>query len=355
MAKPFYAEDISTFLRQNNEEILGIIVANNKYDLVVTQRDAWLEQIRILKRELVGITSGSVIFEYTLPRVGGRIDNVLLIGNTVFVLEFKVGAEHYDNSAVIQARTYALDLSNFHEQSSGRKIVPVLIATQAQSRTYNTEFYRDNVYDVVFSNGDTLGQIIKDYTETPSASIDMHRWLTSRYVPTQTIIQAAKILYSNHSVAEIAQSQAAENLSKTSAAVQNIITSTHKNNKKSICFITGIPGAGKTLAGLNIAIENQKATGKNYSCFLTGNQPLVDVLREALAKNDHKRNNTPMSEARDKVKSFIQIIHHFRDASLDNTEIAPVDNVVIFDEAQRAWHQKKLSTFMQEKKAAGVK
>ncbi len=350
MARTFYAEDILTFLRKSDVEIFGQIAANDEYDSVAKQKNAWLEQIRILKHNLSSLTSGSVIFEYTLPRVGGRIDNVLLIGNTVFVFEFKIGAQYYDNAATTQVRTYALDLSNFHEQSRNKKIVPVLIATMAQSCTHNKKLYRDNVYDIVYSNGENLEQIIKDYIDTPSDSIDMQHWLNSRYVPTPTIIQAAEILYSNHSVEEITQNQAAENLSKTTAAVQNIITNAQKKGEKSICFITGVPGAGKTLAGLNIAIENQKATGHNYSCFLTGNQPLVDVLREALAKNDHERNNTPISEARDKVKSFIQIIHHFRDASLDNTNVAPVDNVIIFDEAQRAWHQNMLYSFMQKKK-----
>lgn len=200
------------------------------------------------------------------------------------------------------------------------------------------------------SNGNNLSEIINKHTQNKNLTIELNKWLNSRYVPTPTIIEAAEILYNSHSVNEISQNEAADNLTKTSAAVQKIIEHSKTNQQKSICFITGVPGAGKTLAGLNIAIENQKKTGQNYSCFLTGNQPLVSVLREALARDDKKQSGVSIGEARNKVKSFIQIIHHFRDESLNNLNDAPVDNVVIFDEAQRAWQQSMLVSFMQEKK-----
>jgi len=352
MCSAFYSNSISKFLQQSENEIFGIIAKNNGFNLVCKQKDAWIEQIRLLKNALSKYSSGSIIFEYTIPRVGGRIDNVVLINDTVFVLEFKVGNELYQNSAATQARTYALDLANFHQESHNRTIVPILISTQALNYNYEIKTYRNNAYDVIYTNGNNLNEIIDKFINNSNGQIPLDKWLNSKYVPTPTIIEAAEILYNSHNVEDISQNEAAENLTKTSAAVQKIIKYSKANNQKSICFITGVPGAGKTLAGLNIAIENQKTTGKNYSCFLTGNQPLVSVLREALAKDDNKRTGLPISEARNKVKSFIQIIHHFRDESLNNLDAPPVDNVVIFDEAQRAWQQTQLSKFMNDKKTA---
>ena len=352
MCSAFYSNDIKTFLNQNEDEIFGIIAKNDEFDSACKQKDAWIAQIRLLKNVLNRYSNGSIIFEYTIPRVGGRIDNVVLIDDTIFVLEFKVGNEIYTGSAATQARTYAIDLANFHEESHNKTIVPILIATDATDYELQINKYKNNVYDVIYTNGNNLTKIFDKFKKLYSSQTQLDKWLNSRYVPTPTIIEAAEILYNNHSVDDISQNEAAENLTKTSTAVQKIIEYSKQDHQKSICFITGVPGAGKTLAGLNIAIENQKTTGKNYSCFLTGNQPLVSVLREALARDDNKRTGIPIGEARDNVKSFIQIIHHFRDESLKNLDIPPVDNVVIFDEAQRAWQQAQLSNFMNEKKAA---
>lgn len=352
MCSAFYDNNIKDFLNQKEDEIFGIIAKNDEYDSVCKQKDAWIAQIRLLKNVLKKYSNGSVIFEYTIPRVGGRIDNVVLLNDTIFVLEFKVGNEAYLGSAATQARTYAIDLANFHEESHNKTIVPILIATDAPNCEPEISKYKDNVYDVIYTNGNNLDQIFDKFKKLFSGQIQLDKWLNSRYVPTPTIIEAAEVLYNNHSVDNISQNEAAENLTKTSIAVQKIIEYSKQNHQKSICFITGVPGAGKTLAGLNIAIENQKTTGKNYSCFFTGNQPLVSVLREALARDDNKRTGIPIGEARDNIKSFIQIIHHFRDESLKNLDIPPVDNVVIFDEAQRAWQQAQLSNFMNEKKTA---
>lgn len=351
MCSAFYSNNIKTFLNQNEDEIFGIIVKNDEYDSVCKQKDAWIKQIRLLKNALSKYVDGSVIFEYAIPRVGGRIDNVVLLNDTIFVLEFKVGNELYLGSAATQVRTYAIDLANFHEESHNKTIIPILIATDAPDRELEIKKYKDNVCDVICANENNLAKVFDRNKKSSSGQIQLEKWLNSRYVPTPTIIEAAEILYNNHSVDDISQNEAAENLTKTSAAVQKIIENSKRYHQKSICFVTGVPGAGKTLAGLNIAIENQKTTGKKYSCFLTGNQPLVSVLKEALARDNNKRTGVPIAEARDKVKSFIQIIHHFRDQSLENLDL-PADNVVVFDEAQRAWQQVQLSKFMNNKKTA---
>ena len=353
MSRAFYSNDIKSFLNQSENEIFGIISKNNEYDLRIKQKDAWCSQIQLLKNALSKYTEGSIIFEYTIPRVGCRIDNIILLNDKIFVLEFKVGSKIYLNSAATQVRTYALDLANFHEESHNKIIVPILITTGASEYPLQINKYKNNVYDVIYTNGNNLIKILDAFKKSFESQLQLDKWLNSRYVPTPTIIDAEKILYNNHSVNDISQNEAAENLTKTYTAVQKIIEYSKQNYQKSICFITGVPGAGKTLAGLNIAIENQKVTDKkSYSCFLSGNQPLVSVLKEALARDNNKRTGISLSEARNNVKSFIQIIHHFRDASLEDFNMPPVDNVVIFDEAQRAWQKAQLSKFMNDKKSA---
>lgn len=351
MGMTFYKNSIQNFCNQNEYEIFGIIARNDLFDTTFHQKAAWIEQIRTLKEQLSDVEEGNIIFEYTIPRVGGRIDNILLIGSKIFVIEFKTGAESYDLHSIVQARTYALDLSNFHEESRNKEIIPILIASNAPNKEPKYKAFNKKIQDVVLSNGTNLKSILAHFANNKDFSIDLEKWINSRYVPIPTIIEATEILYRNHTVEDIYKNEAAKNLTKTSTAVQEIITYSKENNKKSICFITGVPGAGKTLAGLNIAIENQKTTGKNYSCFLTGNQPLVTVLKEALAKDEQKRTGTTIGKAREKVKSFIQIIHHFRDTALMQIDTPPIDNVVVFDEAQRAWNQEKLSKFMKEKKS----
>lgn len=352
MALSFYKNSTSNFLRQSTNEIIGQISLNDTFNANSEQKKAWEKQICILQNQLADIPNSDILFEYSIPRLGGRIDNVILYNGRIFVLEFKVGMHNYDYAAIRQVRTYAVDLANFHEQSYQKEIIPILIATESLSKNFEFKMYSKNIYDVVLANAENLHKIFEKFS-SPSQhpNIDMDMWINSRFVPTPTIVEAAKNLYQKHSVEDIKRHESRENLNLTTAAVQKVIQYSRNKNKKSICFITGVPGAGKTLAGLNIAIENQKNTGKNYSCFLSGNLPLVSVLTEALARDDINNNlNLTKEDARRKVKSFIQIIHHFRDAALEQEEIAPADNVVIFDEAQRAWNKEKLAKFMKAKK-----
>ena len=180
--------------------------------------------------------------------------------------------------------------------------------------------------------------------------INACNWINSIYRPTPTIIEAAQALYTGHNVKEISRSDAsAKNLSDTTNAINEIIDYSKANNKKSICFITGVPGAGKTLAGLNIAIERQKVDADEHAVFLSGNGPLVDVLQEALARDDVERNSSKKTDALRKSKEFIQIIHHFRDDAI-SVETAPIERVAVFDEAQRAWDETNLADFMKRKK-----
>ena len=347
----YYHNKIANFLTQSENEILGILTQNDRYDLSLKQKDAWIVQIKMLKKILKTFPHGSIIFEYTIPRVGGRIDNVILLNNTIFVIEFKVGGESYLSADATQVRSYAFDLANYHEESHDRTIVPILIETKAPNKELTFEKYDNRIYDVVYSNGHNLSEVFKKFEGVNNSQIPLEKWLNSEYAPTPTIIKAARELYNSHNVGNIKICESSENLTLTSDAVQNIIRFSKENRRKSICFITGVPGAGKTLAGLDIAIKNKStdAQAADRACFLTGNQPLVSVLKKALAKDNHKNTGIPIGDAESEIKSFIQIIHGFRDNSLKKNT-PPNEHVVIFDEAQRAWEKEKLENFLRNKK-----
>lgn len=351
MARFYYFENIENYIRQSDSEILGLLVRNHEFSLEEQQRNAWIIQIRLLKTWLKN-TDGSLIFEYSIPRMGRRVDCIVLSASVVFVVEFKVGSSIYESYFVDQVTDYALDLKNFHEQSHDKKIVPVLICTEAQEKNDPLDFHEDGVAKPVRTNGKSLNQIIqKACAMDHSDNIDPSLWVRSIYKPTPTIIEAAQALYRGHSVEEISRSDAgAINLSRTSAAIMEIIERSKRLNHKSICFVTGVPGAGKTLAGLNLANSWHNENDTEHAVFLSGNGPLVEILREALIRNKKQDGfEEPRSSITPKVRAFIQNIHHFRDDALDSND-PPIEKVVIFDEAQRAWTLEQTANFMKKKK-----
>ena len=352
-----YSNSITEFLSDSENSILGSL-ANNypNRSLEDLQRNAWAEQIKILKQQFSECTDGHILFEYSIPRMGKRVDNVLLIDGIVFVLEFKVGEESYPLYALDQVLDYALDLKNFHEQSHYKKIVPILISTEAPYHIDGLQIYEDSVFQPLRANQNNLAYLINWVcSEHRDGQLDATAWQESIYKPTPTIIEAAQALYKGHSVHEISRSDGgAINLSRTSAAIAKIIDDSKRHNQKSICFITGVPGAGKTLAGLNIANERHNVDEGEHAVFLSGNGPLVHVLQEALARNTVEEsketsNRITKSKAISKTKAFIQNIHHFRDDNLRTLQ-APIEKVAVFDEAQRAWTLKQTSSFMKRKK-----
>lgn len=349
----FYFNSFKNFLEQSDNTILGELTKNNPFSLEQDQRNAWLEEIQILKKALSEIGTGHLIFEYTIPRIGNRIDVVYIAEGIVFILEFKVGSREYAPHAVEQATDYALDLKNFHKASHKLLLVPMLIATRAPAHPFDNREMKPGILEVIKCNSGNLSEAIRRILSQHSASpLNAEEWLHSPYAPTPTIIEAAQALYRGHGVVDISKNDArAVNLSQTTDAINDIIEKSKREHKKSICFITGVPGAGKTLAGLNIANERHKFDENEHAVFLSGNHPLVTVLQEALARDEHKRLNNKKSEATSKAKAFIQIIHHFRDDAL-STDQAPIEKVSIFDEAQRAWTAKKLSNFMAVKKGS---
>ncbi|MCV0365659.1 MAG: DUF2075 domain-containing protein [Nitrosopumilus sp.] len=351
--RSYYSQNISDFLTENSDFILGILTKNHTFAQETQQRNAWQKQIEILKNELNGISSGRILFEYSIPRMGKRVDIILIYSGFVFVIEFKVNAAEYNSADVDQCVDYALDLKNFQEQSHNLSLVPILVSTDAQNFDNNFEQYSDGVFKPLKCNSDNLRDTIESVCKKFTGfQIDPILWENSKYKPTPTIIEAAQSLYKGHSVKEISRSDAgAINLIKTSEEINKIIEKSKKENLKSICFITGVPGSGKTLAGLNLANERQKFEKEEHAVFLSGNGPLVDVLQEALARNDpdYLSKKITKKDAQRKAKSFIQIIHHFRDAALRD-ESPPIEKVVVFDEAQRAWNLKRITQKMKEMK-----
>ncbi|HBG27839.1 MAG: hypothetical protein A2Y10_06820 [Planctomycetes bacterium GWF2_41_51] len=357
MNRAFYSDSIYNFLSSTPVQILGEISKNNPFTQETLQRDAWLEQINILKTVLRPY-QGNIYFEFSIPRMGQRIDTLLLIGSVIFVLEFKVGATKFAPYAIDQVWDYALDLKNFHESSHHQFIAPILISTEVETvdPIVCATPENDKLLLPIESNVETLSEVIKtvlDFSE--GQSIDHVIWENGRYCPTPTIIEAAIALYKGHSVEEISRNDAeAINLSKTSEEISSIIKHSRENFKKSICFVTGVPGAGKTLVGLNIANTHSDESNDLYSVYLSGNGPLVKILREALVrdkvKQEKKRGKKlKKGDAFIAVKARIQNIHNFRDDCLED-ENPPIEHVALFDEAQRAWNIEQTAKFMKQKK-----
>jgi hypothetical protein len=358
MKRFYYSCSIAKFLESNPDEIIGILAINNEFSLELTQRDAWFEEISILKHALYNLT-GKVYFEYSIPRMGKRIDVVCITGPVIFILEFKIGEKHFFNNAVDQVMDYALDLKNFHQSSHDSFIAPILIASNAEDifNIVATTPQNDKLLYPIKCNSKSLRNFLDKFLLFSDGNdISVNHWEQGGYHPTPTIVEAAMALYRGHSVSEISRSDAsAINLSETTNSVSEIIRIAKEKSQKAICFVTGVPGAGKTLVGLNIATVNMDRSKDLYSVFLSGNGPLVAILREALARdrvqNEKERGKKfRKGEAMSEVKMFIQNVHNFRDECLIDMDKPPIEHVVLFDEAQRAWNIEQTSNFMRLKK-----
>ncbi|MBN2095286.1 MAG: DUF2075 domain-containing protein [Candidatus Aenigmarchaeota archaeon] len=353
MKRSYYSRPLSEFLTDDSQTILGNLTENHEFRLEEQQRNAWLQEIILLKEQLANFEKGHILFEYSIPRMGRRVDVILIVSGMVFVLEFKVGSSDYPKSAIDQVVDYAVDLKNFQEGSHNIKLVPILVATNAPEKHAELKVYEDGIFQPLYCNSSNLSKTIAEVlTKHKEREINPYDWENSVYMPTPTIIEAAQALYQGHSVEEISRSDSGKiNLSRTAEAINQIIDKAKQEKIKAICFITGVPGAGKTLAGLNLANERHKFIEEEHAVFLSGNGPLVDVLQEALARNEVKTSQEKVTKTKalKKSKAFIQNIHHFRDDAL-SVKTPPLEKVVIFDEAQRAWTHKQTSAFMQKKK-----
>ena len=352
MNRAYYSRSLEDFFTSDSSSVLGSMVLAHGFELDHLQRDAWVEQFRVLKRELDGL-QGRIYFEYSIPRMGKRVDVVAVIGAVVFVIEFKVGQSIVTSADVDQVTDYGLDLKNFHEESHSVLVAPILVLTkyentQESRRKYST----DKLLETQIVGETGLRHLINIIlAESDSVDIEGLSWESGRYKPTPTIIEATLALYNQHSVVDISRTDAgAVNLSITSKSIDEIIDRSRTQSQKSIVFVTGVPGAGKTLVGLNTATKYIDKDSEAYSVFLSGNGPLVAILQEALAQDKKARTRCKIGQARSEVKAFIQNVHHFRDDGLADMSVAPIEHVALFDEAQRAWNEKQTTSFMKNKK-----
>jgi len=359
MKRFYYSDTISDFLEKATNTIIGILTRNSDFATTPEQMGAWEAEIAILKIALASYRDrGGLFFEYAIPRMGRRIDVAVIIDGIVFVLEFKVGAAEFNLQDIEQVWDYSLDLKNFHKASHACSILPILVATRAESKELFEIQQRasDGVFFPLKCGADEIANALSCAVSFVDAgNVDMEEWGDGIYMPSATIIEAARALYRNHSVENIMRCDAhAKNLLKTSKAVSEIIESAQREEQKVICFVTGVPGAGKTLVGLDIATKYMDKKSKCHSVYLSGNGPLVKVLTEVLAVDKveierAKSNRMRKEDARREVSAFIQIVHHWRDYYLMHKKEIP-DHVTIFDEAQRVWDLKATVDFMVRKK-----
>lgn len=386
-AKRFYYSDtITDFLNRNTDEIIGKLTLSSRHDINDETAQSWTEEILTLRNTLLPYSgNGSVYFEYNIPRMGRRADVIVVINGIVFVLEYKTSEQKFQRDAILQVWDYALDLKNFQEGSLNRILIPILVAPKEKDShcKLDLKHFEDNVYEPLMVNSNNLGKafekVLDDIKCQPQPTYDDDIWAKSGYSPTPTIIEAAIALYEENTVEDITKHSG--DIDKASTELNLIIDYCRENSRKAICFITGVPGAGKTLIGLNTAIDQFNRGEK--AVYLSGNFPLVEVLQEALTRDYMRREKVKAKqegrkpctkeEAKSKVKAFIQMIHHYRDLYLEGTEVVgneikpiegyfqshtdkayiPAEHVAIFDEAQRAWTGEALKRFMREKK--GIK
>jgi hypothetical protein len=351
----WYGASIPEFVSASAQEIIGQLTLNSSFDIDRSQAAAWLAEIEFLQSTLSDL-AGSIFFEFNIPRMGRRIDVVLVIGPVIFAIEFKVGEKTFDRSAIDQVWDYGLDLKNFHEASHDASIIPILIATEAtECPQIEFESDADKLYRPVVVDSEQFRSVLDTaLTQITGGDLNADAWSRGSYRPRPTIIEAARALYAHHSVEAIDQFDAGEqNLAITSRRVEELVDYARAKSLKRICFVTGVPGAGKTLVGLNLATRREE-NQPTHAVFLSGNGPLVKVLQAALTRDElarHKKRGDKVrkGEVEGPIKSFIQNVHHFRDEGIIDPG-PPDDHVVIFDEAQRAWNQKKAADFMLRRK-----
>jgi Uncharacterized conserved protein (DUF2075) len=341
-----YDTAVSDFLGDSEDLIIGRLASITRHgisEITAEQIEAWRKQVPILRDALSRVCAGAwhLFLEFPIPRRGKRIDAVILTNSLVLVLEFKCGAKQYLSGAIQQVEDYCLDLRDFHSGSRRRTLVPLVVATEAKAAPFPTESPFDFVAPVWRTNGTNLGEALDQattmYEIEGSQTIVPETWNRAEYLPTPTIIEAAQLLYAGQNVREVSRCHAgAENLTRTAEAVAEAIKIARRDEQKVICFVTGVPGAGKTLAGLNVIHDRHLHEG-TIGAFLSGNGPLVKVLTEALARDHSVRTKETLAESRRKVSTFIQNVHRFIDAHYPSAEAAP-DRLIVFDEAQRAWN-----------------
>jgi hypothetical protein len=350
----YFKNSLHEFVRTPAQNIAGALskailqrFAGNQQE----QLKSWLEQIKLLQSACQNVLdifpragTWGVLLEYPLLRLQRRLDTVALAAQLVAVIEFKVGAKAYHAADARQVEDYALDLRDFHHASHRLTVVPVLCATDAPAVALPEGGPWGSIWPVTLTNSATLSQYLEKLASIPEVAagtqLSLEEWDSSPYRPVPTIIQAAELLYAGHEVQEIAAAAAdVHNLASTAERLVDIVAKAKARKRRVVCFVTGVPGSGKTLTGLNLVHDKRlKVADAAKTAYLSGNTPLVEVLREALARDRAKRLGEPLRETRRIVRTEIQhLMDYLREYIAENPTHRPFENVIVFDEAQRAW------------------
>jgi len=348
----YYRSKLGAFLDEPSATILWNLAQANasaRFPISPQAIEAWNIQLPVLRdgfSQLLAMhpagRNWELLLEYPIPIIGKRIDAVLLAHNVIFVIETKTGMS--PSSAARQVDDYALNLACFHEHSRGRTVVPLVVSSsRVLSSTSRTDF--DNLIEkctcaAMSEFGPVLKQLCAEYVDQDGAAIDAAEWDRGRFKPIPPIVDAAVALYSGMDVFEIGHACAArEDLDKTTHTLIQSVLEARASGRKTICFTTGVPGAGKTLVGLNTV---HRPEIKDDSLFLSGNGPLVRVIQEALVRDVVEREQRKTKQqAKMEVQAFIHNVHRFAEEYYGDNKREPKQKVIIFDEAQRAWDAKQ--------------
>jgi DUF2075 family protein len=352
--RAWFAASVEAFRARDPADIAGRLAWEAGQRHAGDQREqqaAWADGIALLRAALVDAPGAWwLALEYDLLRLGKRIDAVLLTDRAILVLELKIGADRFAAADLAQVEDYALDLHDFHAGSRAHPIVPVLVAERAPTPTFEPPLLWHGVTPVLRANAGSLGDVLAHVQQSipaPHAPLDPAAWLAAPYRPVPTIIEAASTLFARNSVGDIAAARAdTANLTRTTEAILRAIAEAQADDARTVVFVTGIPGAGKTLCGMNVVFGAVRHAG---AAFLTGNAPLVAVLREALARNAAV--TLPIRDARRRTAAALQNVHRFlEDNAVDPARIPP-ERIIVFDEAQRAWDEAKARRGTQNKRS----
>jgi hypothetical protein len=341
--RSFYSATIEGFLRADTSAIVGQLASRHvgvHASAEGEQVRAWTREIELLREVFGGLGAGSagwsLLLEAPLMRLGKRLDAVILLPGVVVVVEFKIGANAYDGQDRRQTERYAQSLRDFHQVSQSQVVAPVLCAENAPTRPLSVSIV-DGVADLLLCNAQTLQSaiaLLADAADNDQPVLDASGFDYSAYTPTPTIVEAAQALYAGHQIADIGRGDAADaELQRTAAALREIVASAEQGRQKVICFVTGTPGAGKTLLGLDLALMNR--SGETPAALLSGNRPLVHVLTEALAIDTASRLKVPKARAKYEADAAIQNLLGYLKEHTDGPP--PPEHAIVFDEAQRAW------------------
>lgn len=348
----YYANTVRGFLSDPLEKVVGALMLRSVHDVNPQQSRAWGEEARLLAESLRSISDDlpaakdwGILLEYPLLRLGRRLDAVLLVGEAVCVIEFKVGSDKVDSLSRRQVEDYAADLRDFHAPTRRLNILPAVCATESNS----CELQPIRITDRVARTVEIAPAKIKEFlirvhqTMGHGQQISVDEWDAGAYRPVPSIIEAASMIYVTNSVADIQNALTSRgNLNATVDELARIRRWSIEHHRHVVCFVTGVPGSGKTLVGLNLVHDGRfGSVGSGEAAFLSGNGPLVGVLREALARDSAQASGGAIKKERNDVRARIQHLMSYLGQYLDQEpDSPPHEHIIVFDEAQRAWDEK---------------